>query len=285
MNNGIRKIMIAMLHSCIQEYFEYCIVVLLACLITGRVTVRVTGRVLCQIGPDKRERVVQYASRMLRPPELKYSTYEKEALAIVWGCQQFRSYLEGRPFLIRTDHASLQWMRRAEKGRVARWSMAMANFQYTLHHRKGTANANADVLSRTARALDAEELEDMLTRADPSPTVQVHAITMDAVQHENHPDSPLKQALQESQERDPRKRALRQLLEAGNTAAALELAQQTVCHDKNTMQVCLQEGFVCRQTGRQRPMRRAAAPTDSTDATEEQLQQQENVMQILVPDD
>lgn len=115
--------------------------------------------ILCQLDKKGREQVVQYASRMLTETELKWHTQEKEALAIVWGCQKFRSYLLGAPFDIKTDHKSLQWLWRSEKGKLARWALSMSEFQYTIIHRAGTKNVNADVLSRWPGGKPPEEFE------------------------------------------------------------------------------------------------------------------------------
>ena len=109
--------------------------------------------ILVQISPDGIEQVVHYGSRMLTKAELKWHTQEKEALAIVWGCNKFRCYLLGSPFIIRSDHQSLQWLMNSEKGRLARWALSMSEFDYKIVHRPGIKNVNADVASRWTREL------------------------------------------------------------------------------------------------------------------------------------
>ena len=56
------------------------------------------------------ERVIAYASRTLNKAERKYETTRKELLAIVYRLKQYKEYLLGRHFVIRTDHAALSWL-------------------------------------------------------------------------------------------------------------------------------------------------------------------------------
>ena len=93
---------------------------------------------------------VAYYSRKLLPREEKYSTVEKECLAIILGIQTFRVYLLGRPFVIQTDHRSLEWLDRLKEnnGRLTRWSLALQPYQYSVQYRTGQKNGNADALSR-----------------------------------------------------------------------------------------------------------------------------------------
>ena len=60
------------------------------------------GAVLSQI-QDGEDRVVSYASRLYSTAEQRYCVTRKELLAVVFFMKQFRQYLLGRPFLVRTD--------------------------------------------------------------------------------------------------------------------------------------------------------------------------------------
>ena len=64
--------------------------------------------------------------------------------------KHFRHYLWGRPFKIRTDHASLIWHTNLKnpEGILARWIAALDTYGYSLEHRKGKLHSNADSLSR-----------------------------------------------------------------------------------------------------------------------------------------
>ena len=111
---------------------------------------RGVGAVLSQESEDGEEHPVGYFSRKLLPREERYATVEKECLAIKLGVQAFRVYLLGRHFTIQTDHRSLQWLDRLKEtnSRLTRWSLALQPYQFTVQHRAGTLNQNADAFSR-----------------------------------------------------------------------------------------------------------------------------------------
>lgn len=93
------------------------------------------GAVLSQDG-----RVIEYASRALNSAEKNYSATEKECLAVVWAMQErFDMYLEGFPIKIVTDHKPLTFLQQLKepRGKLARWRMALDNFDYDIEHRSG----------------------------------------------------------------------------------------------------------------------------------------------------
>ena len=91
------------------------------------------GGVLSQIQDDV-ECVIAYCSRTLRPSQRKYCAMKREMLAAVSMCIQFRSYLRGAKFTIRTDHKSLVWLHRFmdTEGMMARWLHTLQQFQFSI---------------------------------------------------------------------------------------------------------------------------------------------------------
>ena len=110
---------------------------------------RGVGAVLLQQeGEDKLP--VAYASKKLKPSEERYSTIEKECLAIVWGIQKFHRYLYGREFLLETDHYPLVYINKTKlnNSRLMRWAMSLQPYRFRIIAIKGKDNVGADYLSR-----------------------------------------------------------------------------------------------------------------------------------------
>ncbi|ROT72619.1 hypothetical protein C7M84_008980 [Penaeus vannamei] len=107
------------------------------------------GAVLSQV-KDGKECVVAYYSAKFTDPEKNYCVTRKELLAIVKSTEHFHPYLYGAKFLIRTDHAALQWLKtlKAPEGQLARWLGRLEQYHYEVQHRPGRVHNNADSLSR-----------------------------------------------------------------------------------------------------------------------------------------
>ena len=67
------------------------------------------GAVLSQI-IDGEERPVAFKLRVLSKTEVIYATTKHEALGIVQAMQRLLPYIYGSQCIVRTDHASLQWL-------------------------------------------------------------------------------------------------------------------------------------------------------------------------------
>lgn len=89
------------------------------------------GAVLAQGEPGD-ERPVLYLSCKLLPQETRYSTAEKEGLAIKWALESLRYYLLGREFDLEMDHRALTWMNsmKDHNSCFTRWYLSLQPFQF-----------------------------------------------------------------------------------------------------------------------------------------------------------
>ena len=111
---------------------------------------RASGSCLSQYH-DGIKRAIAYASKKFSPTEQRYSTVERECLAIVRGIEKFSRYLYGTKFGIETDHAPLRFLSQANltNPRLLRWTLALQPYVFDIKHIKGQENHAADYLSRT----------------------------------------------------------------------------------------------------------------------------------------
>ena len=107
------------------------------------------GGVLSQI-VNNQEKVICYGSKVLSKAEKNYCTTRQELLAIVYFLKQFRHYLLGRKFKVRTDQKALTWLQKFKdpEGQMARWQLQLAEYDFIIEHRAGRSHSNADALSR-----------------------------------------------------------------------------------------------------------------------------------------
>ncbi|XP_032442308.1 uncharacterized protein LOC116734877 [Xiphophorus hellerii] len=101
---------------------------------------------------DGERRPVVFLSRKLLDRETRYSTVEKECLAMKWAIEALRYYLLGRHFILETDHRALQWLRRMRdaNARIAGWYLSLQPFDFTVQYKPGKSNVVADCLSRVS---------------------------------------------------------------------------------------------------------------------------------------
>lgn len=92
--------------------------------------------------------VIAFGSKKLDQHQQRYSVTRLELLAVITFIHQYRHYLSGQKFMLRTDHGSLKWLFgfKDPQGQVARWFVSQFNFE--IQHRPGVKHQNADALSR-----------------------------------------------------------------------------------------------------------------------------------------
>uniref|UniRef100_A0ABD2WZG7 RNA-directed DNA polymerase n=1 Tax=Trichogramma kaykai TaxID=54128 RepID=A0ABD2WZG7_9HYME len=107
------------------------------------------GAVLTQEYEDG-EHPVYYVNRVLSRAEQRYTTTEKECLAVIWAIEKFRPYVEGSRFKVVTDHRALTWLRNFKdpQRRVARWAFKLMEYDFEILYRKGSVHYVPDALSQ-----------------------------------------------------------------------------------------------------------------------------------------
>ena len=109
------------------------------------------GAVLSQEDKDGTRRMIGAASRSFTETEKRYTTIEKEALAVVWGLEKCNYYICGAPILVETDHKpliSLLGNKEIEKVpiRIQRYRIRLMKYAVEMKHISGKDNISADAL-------------------------------------------------------------------------------------------------------------------------------------------
>ena len=146
------------------------------------------GAVLSQ-SQDGEERVIAYYSKLYSRSESNYCTSWKELMAVVAALKQFRPYIHGQRFRVRTDHAALRYCYRAQNlnGQQTRWLDLLDEYNFQIEYRAGSKHQNADALSRRScrscafcsKTSAAECLRTCATEADLAPEMVLGSSVMD----------------------------------------------------------------------------------------------------------
>ena len=101
------------------------------------------GAILSQKQSDGKYHPVAYASHSLKGSESKYHSSKLEFLALKWAViNQFREYLQYKPFQVKTDNNPLTYVMTSPNLDATghRWVAALANFNMSLEYQKGSDN-------------------------------------------------------------------------------------------------------------------------------------------------
>ena len=114
---------------------------------------RAVGAVLQQ-QIDGKWHPLSYFSKKLRPAETRYSTFDRELLAVYLSIKNFRHMVEGRDFQVITDHKPLTFALATSSDkytpRQIRHLDYISQFTTDIRHTAGHNNPVADALSRNA---------------------------------------------------------------------------------------------------------------------------------------
>ena len=126
------------------------------------------GTVLSQKKEDSKWHPVAFRSCELRGGEAKYHSLKLEFLALKWAVmEQFREYLQYRPFKVRTDNNPLTYILKTPNLDALghHWVVALAGYKMTIEYLKGADNKVADALSRVTTRLDPDTVKALLDHA------------------------------------------------------------------------------------------------------------------------
>nr|VZI14922.1 unnamed protein product [Spirometra erinaceieuropaei] len=97
-----------------------------------------------------------FFSKKLSPAETRYTVFGRELLAVYLSIRHFRHFLEGREFVVLTDHKPLVFALRASPDRYSpreiRHLDFISQFSCDIQHVHGKENVVADALSRLEMA-------------------------------------------------------------------------------------------------------------------------------------
>ena len=106
-------------------------------------------------------RTIGYSSMTFSESQARYSTIERELVAIRWGVKTFRSFLFGVSFILYTDHKPLIYLHNMAKNnsRLMRTLTELSEYDFSIKYRPGVENSAADAMSRIVSEPSMEEYD------------------------------------------------------------------------------------------------------------------------------
>ena len=105
------------------------------------------GAVLLQEGKP-----IAFFSKALTETEQRYANIERELVAVVFGCERFRTYLYGCKFQVKSDHKPLEMIRLKNlieaPPRLQRMLLRLQEYNLSIIYRPGKEMTLADRFSR-----------------------------------------------------------------------------------------------------------------------------------------
>ena len=96
------------------------------------------------------DKLVECASKKFPKEALRYAVIEQEAYGIMFALDHWRHFLLGARFEVQCDHRPLMWLqsKRDAHGKLGRWALRLAEYDFSIKHIPGRENIDADCLSR-----------------------------------------------------------------------------------------------------------------------------------------
>lgn len=130
------------------------------------------GAVLMQTHPHG-DLPIAYISKKLTTTQMNWPATEQECYAIIYAIEKWHKYLDGRPFVIETDHKPLLPfnMKQQLNPKCERWRLRLQQYRFTIRYIKGKHNNMADYLSRSpVETASSDEDDYVATRSQETQT-------------------------------------------------------------------------------------------------------------------
>jgi hypothetical protein len=95
-------------------------------------------------------RTIAFMSQTIGPKAASFSTYDKEALAIIEAIKKWKHYFAGSSLIIRTEQQSLRYIQEQKltEGIQHKLLVKLLGYDYKIEYKRGRENKAADALSR-----------------------------------------------------------------------------------------------------------------------------------------
>lgn len=93
---------------------------------------------------------IAFASKKLSDTQTRWSTIEREAYSVIFALKKFRNWIFGCEVTVFSDHNPLTYLTETtpKSAKLARWALALQEFNLKFQYRAAKQNVAADFLSR-----------------------------------------------------------------------------------------------------------------------------------------
>lgn len=106
-------------------------------------------------------KTIAYSSMTFTPTQRRYSTIERELVALRWGIKSVRPFVFAVPFVLYTDHKPLLYLNNMarDNSRLMKIMSELAEYDFIIRYRPGKENCAADAMSRVMTVLQEDEVD------------------------------------------------------------------------------------------------------------------------------